>query len=113
MDEARFREAEQAFERKDYRAAAEGFLSAAGGPGRQGNGLAYHMAGNALVRLRKYSHAVTVYAHALRDPEYGKRPQVLANCGVAYAALGSYEEALAAFDAALAEMVDAVMMRTN
>lgn len=103
MDKARFREAEQAFESKDYRAAAEGFLSAAGGSGGPGNGLAYHMAGNALVRLRKYSHAVTVYSHALKDPEYDRRTQVLANCGVAYAALGSYAEAVAAFDAALGD----------
>jgi tetratricopeptide (TPR) repeat protein len=103
LDEARFREAECLFAEKDYRAAAEAFLAAAGGPGGPGNGVAYHMAGNALLQLRKYSHAVTVYAHALKDPEYARRSQVLANCGVAYAALGDYEEAIAAFDATLAD----------
>lgn len=100
MDDARFQEAQQEFVAKDYRAAAEGFLAAAGGSGGPGNGEAYHLAGNALMKLRKYQHAATVYEHALRDPDYTKRTSVLCNLGTAKAAVGEYAEAVTAFDEA-------------
>lgn len=103
MDDARFQEAQRALAAKDYRGAAEGFLSAAGGPGAPGNGEAYHLAGNALMRLRKYQHAVTVYQHALRDTSYPKMSAVLVNLGTAQAALGCYDDAVLAFNTALAD----------
>ena len=61
------------------------FLGAAG-RGAEGNGAAYHMAGNSLIHLRRYQDAVTVYGHALRDSIYDRRGAVFANLGAAYAA---------------------------
>ncbi len=100
MDETRFQEAKQAYDAGDYRAAAKGFLAAAG-RGTDGNGVAYHMAGNALMRLRRYADAVTVYGHALRDDLYDKRGPALANLAAAYAAQGDYAEAVVRYREAL------------
>ncbi len=93
MDEARFSEAKAAYDAGDYRVAAKTFLAAAG-RGNDGNGAAYHMAGNSLMRLRRHADAVTVYGHALRDELYGKRGAVLANLAAAHVALGDYAEAV-------------------
>lgn len=103
MDHARYEEAQRAYEAREWRAAAEAFLSAAGGPGGPGNGECYHLAGNALMKLRKYQHAVTVYQHALRDPDYPRTTIVLANLATAQAALGEYADAVATYGAALAD----------
>jgi tetratricopeptide (TPR) repeat protein len=103
VDEARFQEAQRALAAKDYRAAAEGFLAAADGPGGPGNGEALHLAGNALMKLRKYQNAVTVYQHALNDPTYDKVTSVLVNLATAEAALGEYADAVGFFNAALAD----------
>jgi len=93
LDETRFSEAKASYESGDYRAAAKGFLAAAG-RGTDGNGAAYHMAGNSLMRLRRHADAVTVYGHALRDELYEKRGAVLANLAAAHVALGDYPEAV-------------------
>jgi tetratricopeptide (TPR) repeat protein len=105
VDHVRYEEAQRALEARDWRAAAEGFLTAAGGPGGPGNGECYHLAGNALMKLRKYQHAATVYQHALRDPDYPRFTAVLANLGTAQAALGEYQDAVATFGAALGDAV--------
>ncbi len=102
MDQAKFQEAQQAYDAGDFRTAAKGFLAAAG-RGSEGNGAAYHMAGNALMRLRRYSDAVTVYGHALRDETYEKRGVAYANLGAAYKALGELSESITAYEAALEE----------
>jgi tetratricopeptide (TPR) repeat protein len=102
VDLNRYHEAQQAYDAGDYRSAAKQFLASAG-RGAEGNGLAYHKAGNSLVRLRRYQDAVTVYGHALRDPLYDKRGTVQANLGAAFVALGEYAEAAAAYENALAE----------
>jgi tetratricopeptide (TPR) repeat protein len=103
VDQAKFEEAKRALAAKEYRTAAEGFLAAAGGPGAPGNGEAFHLAGNALLKLRKYHHAETVYTHALRDTTYPKVTSVLVNLGTAQAAVGEYADAVKTFDAALAD----------
>jgi Tfp pilus assembly protein PilF len=102
VDQTRFQEAQKAYDTGDYRAAAKMFLSAAG-RGAEGNGAAYHQAGNSLIHLRRYSDAVTVYGHALRDSIYDKRGAVFANIGAAYASLGEYAESVRAYQSALAE----------
>lgn len=102
MDDALFREAKQAYDAGDYRSAAKGFLAAAG-RGVEGNGVAYHMAGNALMRLRRHSDAVTVYGHALRDTLYDKRGAVSANLAAAHVALGDYAEAVEQYRTAAEE----------
>ncbi len=99
MDQARFEEGRNAYEAKDYRAASKHFLAAAGRG--EGSGAAYHMAGNCLVRLRRYSDAVTVYRRALSDDPYDRQGAVYANLGAAHVALGEYAEAVHAYDAAL------------
>jgi tetratricopeptide (TPR) repeat protein len=102
VDQSRFQEAQQAYDAGEFRAAAKGFLASAG-RGADGNGAAYHMAGNALMRLRRYADAVTVYGHALRDQIYDRRGAVLANLGVAYCELGEYTEAARSYEQALVE----------
>lgn len=102
MDSSKFQEAQVAYEAGDFRAAAKGFLASAG-KGAVGNGAAYHMAGNALMRLRRYADAVTVYGHGLRDETYDKRGPVYANLGAAYVAMGELSSAITAYEAALAE----------
>jgi tetratricopeptide (TPR) repeat protein len=102
VDQNRFQEAQQAYEAGDFRTAAKGFLAAAG-RGPDGNGAAYHKAGNALMRLRRYQDAVTVYGHALRDTLYDRRGAVWSNLGAAYCELGEYAEAAKAYEEAIAE----------
>lgn len=102
MDQDRFKEAQEAYDRGDYRAAAKGFLAAAGG-GTEGNGIAYHMAGNALMKLRRFSDAATVYGHALKDDLYHKRGAVLANLAAAHVAMGEYSLAVDEYRAASEE----------
>jgi tetratricopeptide (TPR) repeat protein len=102
VDQNRFQEAQVAYDAGDYRSAAKQFLASAG-RGAEGNGAAYHMAGNSLCRLRRFVDAVTVYGHALRDPLYGRRGAVQANLGAAYVALGEYAAGANAYEAALAE----------
>lgn len=102
MDSVKFQEAQQAYEAGDFRSAAKGFLASAG-KGTVGNGGAYHMAGNSLIRLRRYADAVTVYGHALRDETYDKRGVVYTNLGAAYVALGELTQAVTAYEAALGE----------
>jgi tetratricopeptide (TPR) repeat protein len=102
VDQSRFQEAQQAYDAGDFRTAAKGFLAAAGRT-PDGSGAAYHMAGNALIRLRRYQDAVAVYGHALRDELYEKRGAVWANLGKACAALGEYAEAVKAYERAIEE----------
>ena len=102
MDQTRFQEAQKAYDAHDFRAAAKLFLGAAG-RGAEGNGAAYHMAGNALIHLRRYQDAVTVYGHALRDSIYDKRGAVYANVGAAYASMGEYADSVRAYQSALNE----------
>ncbi len=102
MDEARFQESKTAYEAGDYRAAAKGFLASAG-RSADGSGAAYHMAGNALMRLRRHGDAVTVYGHALRDDLYDQRGAVRTNQGTALASMGEYAEAVKSFEAAIGE----------
>jgi Tfp pilus assembly protein PilF len=99
VDQARFEEGQAAYAAKDYRSAAKAFLSAAGRG--EGSGVAYHMAGNSLVRLRRFADAVTVYRHALNDDSYDKRSAVHANLGAAHVALGEYADAVKSYDEAL------------
>jgi len=100
VDEALYKEALRAYESGDFRAAAKGFLAAAG-KGVEGNGGAYHMAGNSLFRLRKYSDALTVYGHALKDELYDKRGPVVANLAAVHSALGDYAAAVECYNEAL------------
>lgn len=102
MDQSKFEDAQHAYETADYRSAAKLFLASAG-KGAAGNGSAYHMAGNALMRLRRHHDAVTVYGHALRDETYDKRGAVHANLGAAYVSLGEYADAAREYESALEE----------
>jgi len=102
VDQVRFQEAERAYADGDWRAAAKAFLASATG-GVEGNGPAYHLAGNSLVRLRRHNDAITVYRHALEDPRYAKRPSVWLNLGAAYSAAGSYPEAVDTYASAIGE----------
>lgn len=100
MDQSKFQEAQHAYDAGDYRTAAKAFLASAG-RGSVGNGAAYHMAGNALMRLRRHADAITVYGHALRDETYLRRGAVFANLGAAYFSAGELTEAVSAYESAL------------
>jgi Tfp pilus assembly protein PilF len=102
VDQSRFDEAKKAYDSGDFRASAKGFLAAAGRE-TEGVGAAYHMAGNSLMRLRRYGDAVTVYGHALRDELYEKRGAVRANLAAALVAQGDYALAVEEYKAALDE----------
>jgi Tfp pilus assembly protein PilF len=103
VDHTRLLHADKAYAAGDWRGAAREYLAAVHGSQAEGTGHAYHMAGNALVRLRRNGDAATVYGHALKDPEYEKRGAVLANLGAALAADARYSEAVESFRSALAE----------
>lgn len=102
MDDARYAEARQAYDLGDFRTAAKLFVAAAGDV-PDGNGVAFHLAGNSLMRLRRYGDAVTMYDRALADEVYDKRGAVLVNRAQAEGALGEYAEAVASYEAALAD----------
>lgn len=102
MDQGKFDEASKLYDAGDYRGAAKGFLAAAG-RGADANGAAYHMAGNSLMKLRRWKDAVAVYGHALRDQTYTKRGAVYANLGRAYSQLAEYPDAVDAYALALRE----------
>jgi Tfp pilus assembly protein PilF len=103
VDQGRLIHAEKAYAAGDWRGAAREFLAAVHDCDPEGTGRAYHMAGNALVRLRRNGDATTVYGHALKDTAYDKRGVVLANLGAALAADARYSDAVEAFRAALEE----------
>ncbi|MBN2405428.1 MAG: tetratricopeptide repeat protein [Coriobacteriia bacterium] len=98
MDDARFQQGVEAYKSRDFRVAAREFLGATTG---NNDGLAYHQAGNALMRLKRYDDAAAVYRKALNDGEYERRSSVQANLGAALVAGKHPEESLAAYQAAL------------
>jgi tetratricopeptide (TPR) repeat protein len=101
MDEGRLAQADKAYAAGDWRSAAREYLAAVHGTDAQGSGRAYHMAGNSLMKLRRYGDASTVYGHALKDDSYDKRAAVLTNLGGALAADARYSDAVSAYEAAL------------
>ena len=102
MDDARFAEARQAYDAGDFRNAAKLFVAAAEDV-TDGNGAAFHLAGNSLMRLRRYNDAVAAYQRALSDPVYDKRGSALVNLAQAQSAIGEYADAVASYEAALAD----------
>lgn len=103
MDEARLTSADKAYAAGDWRNAAREYLAAVHGSAPEGTGRAYHMAGNALMKLRRNSDAATVYGHGLKDETYEKRAVLMTNLGAALAADARYGDAVEAYRAALEE----------
>jgi tetratricopeptide (TPR) repeat protein len=103
VDQGRLMHADRAYASGDWRGAAREYLAAVHECEPEGTGRAYHMAGNALVRLRRNGDASTVYGHALKDSAYDKRGAVLANLGAALAADARYSDAVESFRSALVE----------
>lgn len=102
MDQIKFQEGQLAYDSGDFRAATKLFLASAD-RGVAGNGAAYHMAANSLMRLRRFPDAATVYGHALRDDTYDRRGALFVNLGQAQCAMGEYAQASESFESALAE----------
>ncbi len=100
MDKRNLDEANAAYAAGDWRAAAREYLSAAG-DGGPGSGEAFHLAGNALMRLKRFDDAASVYERALADPEYTKTGPVNSNLGAALCSAGMHQRALAAYQRAL------------
>lgn len=103
MNEAKYQEARAAYDAGDHRTAAQGFLKAVGQGGPEGNGAAYHMAGNSLMRLRRYTDAIKVFNCAIQDPLYDRHGAVRVNLGRCLTEIGEYATAIEAHRAALAE----------
>jgi len=102
VDQARFEAASSAYDQGDWRSAAQGFLAAIV-PDDPDNARAYCRAGNALMKMHRWSDAVVVYRHAIQDPEFASRGSVWTNLGCALFESGEYQEAVDAFDIALAD----------
>lgn len=100
MEQSRLEAAEAAYEAADWTTAAREYLAAAAGE-IEGSGYAFHRAGNALMKLKRFDDATAVYDRALRDSSYGDSATVAANLGTAKAALGAHEDAVRAFEQAL------------
>jgi tetratricopeptide (TPR) repeat protein len=100
VDETRFEAAEAAAVAGDWRTAAREYLGAAGGGGA-GTGEAFHKAGNALMRLKRFDDAAQVYSRALDDASYGNRGSLNANLGAALVSAGDFTRAMGAYEAAL------------
>ncbi|MDO8915707.1 MAG: tetratricopeptide repeat protein [Coriobacteriia bacterium] len=103
MDEARLANGDKAYAAGDWRAAAREYLAAVHDGPAEGTGRAYHMAGNALIKLRRNSDASTVYGHGLKDESYDKRAVVFTNLGAALAADARYSDSVEAYRAAIDE----------
>lgn len=102
MNDARFAEARHAYDAGDFRTAARLFIATAGDV-TDGNGAAFHLAGNAQMRLRRYNDAIASYQRALADQVYDKRGAVLVNLAQAQSAVGEYAEAIASYEDALSD----------
>lgn len=100
MEQTRLEAAESAYAAGDWTSAAREYLAAAAGA-IEGSGYAFHRAGNALVKLKRFEDASAVYERALRDSSYGDAATVASNLGTARSALGAHEEAAKAFSLAL------------
>ena len=103
MNAEKFKIAQESYKEGDYRSAARGFLEATEPGTPISNGAAYHMAGNAFMRLKRYQDAITVYEHALKDDTYLRRASVEANLANAYLKAGEYDTAISHYQAALEE----------
>lgn len=102
MDQHIFQQAREAYDDGDFRTSASLFLTSAGKT-TIGSGEAFHLAGNSLMKIRRYQNAITVYDLALKDDTYRRRGAAMFNLGQAHAAIGDYTEAARAYEAAIAE----------
>lgn len=102
MDTQKFSEAQEWYSAGEYRRSARLFLDAVEKGTPVGNGLAYHMAGNSFMHLKRYSDAIVVFEHALRDDTYSRRGAVEANLASAYVREEDYDSAIAHYESALA-----------
>lgn len=100
MEQTRLEAAEAAYAAGDWTSAAREYLAAAAGE-IEGSGYAFHRAGNALVKLKRFDDAASVYERALKDSTYQDTGTVAANLGTAKSALGAHDEAAASFKRAL------------
>jgi len=98
----KFSEAQEWYSAGEYRKSARLFLDAVEKGTPVGNGLAYHMAGNSFMHLKRYSDAIVVFEHALRDDTYSRRGAVEANLASAYVREEDYNSAIAHYESALA-----------
>lgn len=102
MDQTRLEAAEDAYGAAEWSIAAREYLGATEGE-IEGSGYAFHRAGNALLKLRRFEDAVAVYERALQDPEYRETGAALTNLGTALVALGRHDQAFDTFRRALDE----------
>lgn len=95
-------QADAAYAAGDWRTAAREYLGAAGAGG-VGSGIAFHKAGNALMKLRRFDDAVTVYTRAADDAEYDRRAALDVSLGTALSAAGDDARAIEAFKRAASD----------
>lgn len=100
MDDKRLAAADAAYAKGDFEGAAATYLEAAE-EAAGGKGALLHLAGNALMKLKRFEEAADAYRRASVDEAYDRRSAVLVNLGSALSALNRNAEAIEAYDAAL------------
>lgn len=103
MDAKRFDAAKKLYDATEYRDAAREFLASVDPDTTVGNGPAYHLAGNSLLRLKRFGDAAKVYELALADEAYDKRSAIEFNLATTYLQEGDYAAAVTHYARSLDE----------
>ena len=103
MDSKRFDAAKKLYDAGEYRDAAREFLACVDPDTTVGNGPAYHLAGNAMLRIKRHADACKLYELALADEAYDKRGAVEMNLATALLQDADYAAATTHYARALEE----------
>jgi tetratricopeptide (TPR) repeat protein len=102
VDQTRLAAADAAYASGEWTTAAREYLAATAGE-TEGSGYAFHRAGNALMKLRRFGDASDVYERALLDSAYAEVAAVACNLGTAQAATGAFDRAAVSFKRSAAD----------
>ena len=107
MNSTHFTEAKRSYEKGDYADALKSYyacLKEDSGSFAPGDlGLTYHMLGNCLVKLKRFSDAADIFEKALADEAYDRKGAVHANLGIALIGCERYEDAISSFSVVTAD----------
>lgn len=103
MDSSKFEQARLLYDEGDFRSAAAGFVAAVDPTTTVGNGPAYHLGGNSLLKIKRYADAIKMFEMALADEAYGKRSALQLNIAAAYLQNGDYSDAVRHYETAIQE----------
>ena len=104
MDIAVFKEAQEAYQRGDYRVALVGFTACTSDIAKLSSSEAckfYHLIGNCYIKSGEPAKAADYYSKALKLASPDRQSPLLVNLGTAYLSSQNYSSALNAFNSAL------------